>query len=191
VTDAGRIYLSAGLDGYGSAVKIEAFQDNGATATKLWDTYTDTGGALVVGGWTHQPAFSRGYIYTGTPSEDALDYGEPATDMYILDASRSPADPEFIVDHYAAAGGSSAIAAGTVYSFGDYGLFAFEPSLPCKADINGDGVVGVADLAALLAAYGKSVGDPLYQPDADMNRNGVVNLNDLSLLLSVYGEECL
>ena len=191
VTDDGRIFLAGGLDGFGAAVKIEAFQDNGATATKLWDTYANTGGALVVGGWTHQPVFSRGYIYTGTPSEDALDYGEPATDMYILDAGRSPNDPEFIVDQYAGAGGSSAIADGTVYSFGEDGLFAFEPSLACKADTNGDGLVGIADLAALLSSYGWSRGDPSYDSDADMNRDGVVDLSDLAILLSVYGEACV
>ena len=190
VADDGRIFLAAGLDGYGSVVKVQAFQDHGDTVDEIWDTYVDTGGDLIVGGWTYQPAYSRGYLYVGTPYEEGYEFYLPCTDFYILDTTLTPSDPNFIVDHYAGTGGSPAISAGTVYSFGQDGLFAFEPSPVCLADLDGDGVVDLSDLAALLGTYGSERGDPLFSSDADINRDGFVNLADLASFLGVYGAVC-
>ncbi|MBU0617297.1 MAG: hypothetical protein KKI02_06255 [Planctomycetes bacterium] len=55
-------------------------------------------------------------------------------------------------------------------------------------DVDGDGDVDLADLAALLGAYGTSVGDPDYNPDADIDEDGDVDLSDLAELLGHYGE---
>lgn len=60
----------------------------------------------------------------------------------------------------------------------------------CIGDINDDLTVGHADLAALLAAFGTSQGDPGFEARADLNRDGRVNQADLALLLSHYGEIC-
>jgi hypothetical protein len=57
----------------------------------------------------------------------------------------------------------------------------------CPGDVDGDGDTDLSDLAALLAAYGSSVGDPGYNPDADLDGSGTVDLTDLALLLSDYG----
>ncbi len=190
VTDDGRIYLSAGLAGYGSFVKIQAFQDNGDTVSASWDTYVDTGGDLIVGGWTYQPAYARGYLYVGTPPDQEFEFFLPYTDLYILDTSKTPGDADFIVAHHAGSGGSPAIADGTVYSFGEGGLFAFDPSPPCRADLDGNGVAGLPDLATLLSAYGSARGNEGFDSDADLNRDGMVDLGDLADLLSVYGEAC-
>jgi hypothetical protein len=54
-------------------------------------------------------------------------------------------------------------------------------------DLDGDGDVDLADLAALLAAYGTCVGAPGYNSAADLDGNGCVNLADLAALLSNYG----
>ena len=54
-------------------------------------------------------------------------------------------------------------------------------------DIDGDGDVDLADLAALLAAYGLCAGDPGYNPDADFDESGCVDLADLAALLANYG----
>ncbi|MFQ5805858.1 MAG: FG-GAP repeat domain-containing protein, partial [Phycisphaerae bacterium] len=54
----------------------------------------------------------------------------------------------------------------------------------CAGDVDGDGDTDLADLAALLAAYGTSVGDPSYNPDADFNGDGQIDLSDLAFLLS-------
>lgn len=61
---------------------------------------------------------------------------------------------------------------------------------PCWEDIDGDGVVGLGDLAALLASYGLAEGDPGFDPGADLDGDGIVNVVDLATLLAAYGNEC-
>jgi hypothetical protein len=53
----------------------------------------------------------------------------------------------------------------------------------CPADINGDGIVDVSDLLALLGAWGPNPGHP-----ADINDDGVVDVSDLLHLLSGWGD---
>jgi len=55
-------------------------------------------------------------------------------------------------------------------------------------DLNGDGVVGLADLTQLLANYGMT-SDATYE-DGDLEGDGDVDLVDLAELLSVYGTSC-
>ncbi len=52
----------------------------------------------------------------------------------------------------------------------------------CDGDLNGNGLVNAADLAALLGAWGPNPGHP-----ADFNFNGVVNAADLAVLLGAWG----
>jgi hypothetical protein len=54
-------------------------------------------------------------------------------------------------------------------------------------DIDGDGDVDLADLAALLAAYDTCDGDPGYNPAADLDGSGCIDLADLATLLANYG----
>jgi outer membrane protein assembly factor BamB len=191
VTADGHLFLSAGLDGYGSAVKIQAFQDHGDSCSALWDTHADAGAGLIVGGWTHQPAHARGYLYVGTPPGPGAGFYGAYTDLYVLDTAATPADPDFIVAHLPGAGGSPALADGTLYSFGQAGLFALDPAPACLADLDGDGLVSLSDLATLLGAYGSALGDADFDSDADLNRDNVVDLSDLAELLGAYGAECL
>ncbi len=53
------------------------------------------------------------------------------------------------------------------------------PALPV-GDLNGDGVVNCADLAIIIASFGKSVGQAGFDIRADVNGDGVVNILDLS-----------
>lgn len=53
---------------------------------------------------------------------------------------------------------------------------------PCPADLTGDGMVGAADLAFLLGAWGPNPGNP-----ADLNHDGTVGAGDLALLLGSWG----
>ena len=50
---------------------------------------------------------------------------------------------------------------------------------PCPADLNGDGVVGGADIGELLAAWGT--------PGADLNGDGVTDGADFGALLVAVG----
>jgi len=60
----------------------------------------------------------------------------------------------------------------------------------CVGDIDHDGVVGLTDLARLLASYGCCWGNPCYDPNSDLNQDGCVDLNDLATLLSRFGASC-
>jgi len=55
-------------------------------------------------------------------------------------------------------------------------------TFPCAADTNGDGLINVTDLLALLAAWGPNPGHA-----ADINNDGNVNVTDLLALLAAWG----
>jgi hypothetical protein len=58
----------------------------------------------------------------------------------------------------------------------------------CFGDLDGDGEIGVSDLARLLASYGTASGATYEMGDLD--GDGDVDLSDLAALLSVYGTDC-
>jgi hypothetical protein len=60
----------------------------------------------------------------------------------------------------------------------------------CPGDVNGDGTVDLADLAALLSAFGAATGDPEFNAAADFDANGSIDLSDLATLLSAFGQDC-
>jgi hypothetical protein len=67
----------------------------------------------------------------------------------------------------------------TVFVAGQHhttGSFAYAATL--AGDVNGDGVVNLADLQRFAKAYGSHLGQPNYNAAADFNLNGVVNLYD-------------
>ena len=64
-----------------------------------------------------------------------------------------------------------------------------EDAQPCE-DIDGNGFVDLADLAAILARFGSREGDPQYDARADFNHDGFVNLADLAGLLAHFGVAC-
>ncbi len=60
--------------------------------------------------------------------------------------------------------------------------FTFEVAVACPWDLSGDGIVGSADLLALLIAWGPNKGHP-----ADFNGDGTVGSADLLTLLVNWG----
>ncbi len=60
---------------------------------------------------------------------------------------------------------------------------------PCP-DMDNSGLVDLSDLARLLAAFGRSVGDPLYDAVPDFDNSGTVDLSDLAALLALFGLPC-
>lgn len=189
IATLGAVFVSGGIAGFGSAVKVQQFIDQGQTVEAGWSTtQLDPNLAIIIGGQTHQPALARGYLYAGTPPADGS-FG-PFTDLYILDTSLIPGNAGFIVDHYSGAGGSPALAYGRLFSIGSADLVAFDPSPVCAADIDGDGVVDVGDLGRILASFGDQRDMPSYDFDADTDLNGVIDLSDLGTVLGFLGQSC-
>lgn len=60
----------------------------------------------------------------------------------------------------------------------------------CTADINGDCIVDISDLALLLSAFGSSPGDGNYNPGADVAPPIGIDITDLALFLSQFGDNC-
>ena len=58
----------------------------------------------------------------------------------------------------------------------------------CFGDLDGDGEVGLSDLAQLLSNYGETSG--MTYEDGDLDGDGDVDLADLAALLAVYGTTC-
>jgi hypothetical protein len=54
---------------------------------------------------------------------------------------------------------------------------------PCAADVDGSGTVNIADLLAVIAAWGPSSGGN----PADVNGDGVVNITDLLAVIAAWG----
>src|SRR5438034_8496409 len=57
---------------------------------------------------------------------------------------------------------------------------------PCPADVNGDGVVNIDGLMAVINAWGPCPSPPAACP-ADITGDGVVNIDDLLFLLRRWG----
>lgn len=56
-----------------------------------------------------------------------------------------------------------------------------DPAMACDGDTNGDGMVAVSDLLAVLGAWGAPGGD------ADVTHDGIVDIQDLLLVLANWG----
>ena len=56
-----------------------------------------------------------------------------------------------------------------------------------RLDVNGDGVIDIADISLLLSMYGEAPAEPFQ----DFNGDGVIDVSEISLLLksTVYGTE--
>ncbi|MCA9244355.1 MAG: beta-propeller fold lactonase family protein [Phycisphaerales bacterium] len=69
-------------------------------------------------------------------------------------------------------------------------LVAWNPQVSCPADIDHSGLVDLADLATLIAAFGTCDGDATFNAAADIAVNGCIDLADLASLLAAYGGAC-
>lgn len=71
---------------------------------------------------------------------------------------------------------------------GFWAVAAAVPPSPCPGDFNGDGLVALDDLTALLSNFGTLSGATFAQGDGD--GDGDIDLTDLTGLLSVFGTTC-
>jgi len=187
--DDGRIVLSTGIPGYGSAPTVQVFQDLGSSAALIDDsahaTWHDDGDGLlepgefdVLGGWTHQPCVVDHHPLTGAPVLFVGSIDVPAagqfsrgyTRLSMIDLTRGFADPTCVLSTFDGAGSSPAIVQRSLYTIGADGLYAF--GLPYALDVNADGRTDLDDLYAW------------YQPvpNRDVNRDALVNADDARAL---------
>jgi hypothetical protein len=61
---------------------------------------------------------------------------------------------------------------------------AYEFTGTCTGDVNGDGVIDLADLNRVLANYGQDT------PFGDADGSGTVDMTDLNIVLSSFGAAC-
>ncbi|MHC4842174.1 MAG: outer membrane protein assembly factor BamB family protein [Planctomycetota bacterium] len=174
-----KIYISGGVDGYGSRPKVEAYQDLGNNAVKLWETDSD----MAVGGWTAQPVYANRKLYVG-----ANDLGT-YTDLYILDVNFTPDDPGFIIDTYSGAGNSPTVTYDSIYTIGYDDVSGHDRLLKFKqfaflADIKKDSLVDSNDLDMMIDSWLYT--GPMGVDRSDLNLDGVVNLLDFGLLANEW-----
>lgn len=70
------------------------------------------------------------------------------------------------------------------------GFWPVATGCACPGDLDGDCVVDIGDLSALLAAFGCCPPNACYSPAADIDGSGCVDISDLSILLSHFGSAC-
>ena len=58
----------------------------------------------------------------------------------------------------------------------------------CEGDLDGDGEIGLPDLAQLLGSYGMPSG--VTYEMGDLDQDGDANLADLAAMLGTYGTMC-
>jgi hypothetical protein len=179
-----RIYISGGIDGpYGSRPKVEAYQDNGASVSKLWETGPD----IVVGGRTNQPVYANGKLYVGAIPL-VKNYIEAYTELYILNVSATPGDPNFIVAHYTAksCGNNPAVTYDSIYTIGADGLFKFhQPAF--LGDIHKDRKVDFYDFDEFANDW--LFDGPIGVRRSDLNLDGKVDFTDFALLANEWRKE--
>lgn len=140
-------------------------------------TYSNVQGLLVGTGNLNvdpkfeNPASGNYRLSLASPLIDAgNNAGVPAGVVLDLDGLARFADEPSVVDTGA---GTAPIV--------DMGAFERQaPVVLCPADLDGDGIVGPADLATLLGAWGGSA--------ADLDGDGVVGPSDLAILLGAWGD---
>jgi hypothetical protein len=131
-------------------------------------------------------------LSAGSPCIDAADNTAVPADSADLDGDgdgdeRTPLDldglPRFINDPATAETG---VADPPEYpQIVDMGCYEF---VACFGDLDGNGVVGLSDLATVLANYGHTGGAGYY--DGDLDGDGNVGLPDLAIMLAAYADGC-
>lgn len=184
--DNGMVLVSGGVPfnsqfpAFGSLPSLELIVEMPWGATRAWDTaYATLNDAnhngdwdpgesfLSLGGWTVQPVVIRenntAYALVGSSPDPTLDgFFGYSPKLTLIDLSKHPTSPGFVVETYEGCGSSPAITGSEVYTVGEDGVFAFgNPvytvsqvlqmwSLGTLPDFNADGRVDLRDLYLAL-----------------------------------------
>lgn len=133
---------------FGSLPSIQYIADAGSTASMLWDSAIDTlddannngiwdfgESFLSIGGWTHQPISlnisGTNMLLVGTLPETSPGFlfGHN-TDLQLIDLTKLPTDPDFIVEQFTGTGSTPAMLGSWIYAPGAEGIHAFAPTSP-------------------------------------------------------------
>ena len=114
-----------------------------------------------------------------TGATDVLLDGEGVRRVRRAELNALPPD-DFAVLGEALAGGGSFFGGAQPVGYGGGRLFELTTQPTCAGDIDGDGTVGVLDLAALLAAWGGTGA-------ADFDGSEEVDARDLAIILDAWG----
>jgi hypothetical protein len=160
----------------GTTVANQLTNSGGATTVSysiVQGGFTGTGNTNVTPGFVNQAAGDL-RLAAGSP---AIDAGSNASVPVGTTVDRDGA-PRFVDDPSTVDTG-----VGTA-PIVDRGAYEFQPPPPpaCPADLDGNGTVDAADLAALLGAWGATSGNA-----ADLDGNGTVDAADLAALLGAWG----
>lgn len=148
----------------------------GGHAVRLWDSALathedlDQNGRwdpgepyLSLGGWTIQPAVlraaGRAYAFVGrSPDPGLAGFFGASEGIAMVDLSRHPSDPGFVVEWGEGSGASPGLTGAELYSVGELGIHAYgAPRIPIELiirlwadgllpDLNADGAVNLQDL---------------------------------------------
>lgn len=64
------------------------------------------------------------------------------------------------------------------------------PEVACVGDIDGDGLIGLADLNAILSSFNTASTEPGYNAAADLDDDDFVGFTDLNIVLSAFNTAC-
>jgi outer membrane protein assembly factor BamB len=200
----GRIALSTGIHGFGTAPSLQLFQDNTTSASLLWDSalstwddlnsngVLDPGEYLPLGWWTLQPVFWTSpegpRLWIGTVGPGAPSFGA-ATDLYLLDLSKTPADPGFILDHDEGCGSTPAIEGQMLFTVGA-GILRAYGTPACYANCDQSTtppILNIADFSCFLTRF--AAGDPRANCDLSTTPP-VLNIADFSCFLARFAGGC-
>lgn len=119
------------------------------------------------------------------------DLASPPIDGTMGDSASHPVTGQIFITRFIGSSGELVELVGDSYDFiGAYDSpeqivgIAFVPSVPCPADVTGDGGVDLADLNLVLANFGQATGD------GDATGDGEVDLADLNAVLGAFGVGC-
>lgn len=81
--------------------------------------------------------------------------------------------------------GNNQTSAASTYQLMDRPIVA-----PCPADISGDGMIGFADVNAVLSSFNLGFGEVGYNAAADLTDDNFVGFADLNIVLSAFNTTC-
>ena len=185
--------LEGNLDGTG---KIQRSNLDGSNVETLLTGIDEANGIAVdaVGGKMYWPEITTGKIQRanldGTGVEDlVVGLGSPTTigldqgKMYWTDSNQGGQLNRIERANYDGSDREVIVSGGFPWGI----AVASCNACPCFGDFDGDGIVGLSDLAQMLSSFGTCQGNPRYNPAADFDNDLCVDLTDLSNLLSVFG----